>query len=528
MVVCPPNPKPLGPVPCALIAVCSLRELLWQALPAIDYYKREASASVPSPYSGSPLVVEELPLPPELALPEPALLPVWGPPSLGSGLRSIVSSETAVQSALDQVLMSCNASLQAVYGVSWMRPLSLERLKGVTLQSYAQGVNGRPDFVLGAPVDSFCSFLVAKRVTPSGGGDAALVGLPAGLGLAAPSAGGTARAAGKGDGGGGSSGAADASGASAKVVDIEELPDPEFLLGQGLTGNIFATTWRGRPVAVKATVDPALLPLLRNEVNVYEWPTVRPLQGTLLPELVGWGAADSPPSAWLLTALVEGGVLLDPEVHPEHRCPAVEAAAAEALAALHAAGFLHGDVRADNLLVVIQPGPGGSAAADGGGAQPPPNRPAAQPDGVGPPPPPRVVLIDLGLARPMLAGGEGRDAAQAELAELRALFCPAAASHGWASAFSSRTLGGCRGSGSWALRTPHRGVRCCWGTGGAARFPAGPLAVEGSAWFSPDELGHGPGPSGGGIRLGSSGGDWPGSSVVDDGPSGGGDALGSS
>ena len=66
--------------------------------------------------------------------------------------------------------------------------------------------------------------------------------------------------------------------------------------------------------------------------------------------LVAWGRSPRGKSFWLATELF-CGTPLDPSDNPQHRSPEVHRAARAALASIHAASVLHGDIAEGNILV---------------------------------------------------------------------------------------------------------------------------------------------------------------------------------
>lgn len=133
-------------------------------------------------------------------------------------------------------------------------------------------------------------------------------------------------------------------------VPLQELHLGE-VLGRGLTGSIRAGQLAGRRVAVKMTSPANELDdvwLLLNEVAKYQ--RMAALQGRYIPHLAAHGWTDNGGAYFLAMSIVDGEQLTKVKVEGKRKVE-VRRAAMAALAEIHAAGVVHDDVRAPNLMV---------------------------------------------------------------------------------------------------------------------------------------------------------------------------------
>ncbi|PNG99895.1 hypothetical protein TSOC_014315 [Tetrabaena socialis] len=179
------------------------------------------------------------------------------------------------------------------------------------------------------------------------------------------------------------------------------------LLAQGGDGIVFHGTCDGAPAVIKVfTWELCALAAYWQESVAYRALTM--LQGSVVPLVLAHGKL---PYGLRYIALrpIEGGEPLSGCLQPFPRAVAV--AALRALQEVQAAcpGFVHGDVRLENLLLVRAPGRGGAAEGEG------------EPDALGGAAL-RCVLLDF--ARSRMDGSEQQQ--QRELAQLRQLLGNAA------------------------------------------------------------------------------------------------------
>ncbi|KAK9917783.1 hypothetical protein WJX75_008175 [Coccomyxa subellipsoidea] len=130
-----------------------------------------------------------------------------------------------------------------------------------------------------------------------------------------------------------------------------DLDMPETILGSGECGYVFGCRLEGQDAAVKLVpVEGAneLLARLRHEAQVYC--ALRPLWGDKVPALLAAGYGRDRCCYLLATARVGNAPAAEVDLsRADHR--ALLPAATRALAAIHTLGVLHGDLRADNMLV---------------------------------------------------------------------------------------------------------------------------------------------------------------------------------
>eukprot|EP00878_Enallax_costatus_P018660 GHUV01019654.1.p1 GENE.GHUV01019654.1~~GHUV01019654.1.p1 ORF type:complete len:336 (+),score=92.41 GHUV01019654.1:396-1403(+) len=121
-------------------------------------------------------------------------------------------------------------------------------------------------------------------------------------------------------------------------------------LGRGEFGYVAVASFYGLEAAIKAldlSKKGHMLARLQHEVHIYG--VLEPLQGDCIPKLLGHGLWHHDNAYFVATSVVHGG---HPDSSSSISCPpqAIKAAE-ETLTRIHSCGVLHGDIRANNMLM---------------------------------------------------------------------------------------------------------------------------------------------------------------------------------